>query len=160
MDRVAHGKDRVEGRLAALEDRYGSFPVNQTTFTMSGPRYERVRELHGEFLVSAYVEVRNEDDEVLHIEDGGTLELPGVETDGGQQLEPEIRETVREDAGVECAIEEVEEANIAGIRNGDNPDAETFYNLIVVFSGSRSAGSVTERAEWQSTTEDVVPLQA
>lgn len=152
MTRVAGGRNRIEEHIEGLERMYDSFPVHQTTVPLASEQYERVCE-SGDDIVDAYVEVRNDDCEVLHVEDDGGVALPGGTVDLSAQVETQIRETVRERTGIDCLVDGVDRATIAGLRNEDDPDGETIYRLVVVFDCHYESGSAVADARWERELE-------
>lgn len=150
MELAERSREAVEARLAALEEAYDAFPVNQSTLSLSPDRYASLRE---EFArpTDAYIEVHNDDQGVLHVRTEGGAELPSVRAAPEDSLERRLRRAVRERTGVECVVDELDRVTIAGIRDAANPDAETLYHLVVVFLGTHRSGSPGERAEWRST---------
>jgi hypothetical protein len=110
--------------------------------------------------VAAYIAVRNEDEEVLYVDGDDEPELPGVQVGLEDALEPAVREQVREDAAVDCVVDGVEQVTIAGLRHGDDPNAETLYNLVVVFSGEHRAGAPAQRATWRELDGSLQPAYA
>lgn len=160
MGRVAGTRDVVEDHLSGLEQLYGAFPVNQTTVTLPHEQFERVDEDRDAQLVDAYVEVHDEDERVLHVETSGTMELPGRTVDLDRSIEQQLRETVREDTGVEFTVEGIESVTIAGVRDEDDPDAETLYHLVVVFEGQYESGDVDAGARWERERNEIAALLA
>ena len=155
MGRVAGSRERVEDYLSGLEQIYGSFPVNQTTVSLPREQFERVGADHELRLVDAYVEVRDVNRQVLHVESGSTTELPGGAVDLDGPVEQQLKETVREDTGVECVVEDVESATITGVRDEDEPESETLYHLTVVFGASYESGTVAGEARWESERNEI-----
>lgn len=153
-------RERVEEYIAGLEESYGSFPVNQTTVSLPGERYdavcERERETGG--FVDAYIQVQDSDQNVLHVAENSQADLPGVRVPMTDRMEPQLREAVREQAGIRCAIEGVERATIAGVRNADDAECGTVYHLVAVFSGQHVVGAPAEDAIWQQSATTVQVL--
>lgn len=151
-------RERVEEYIAGLEEAYGSVPVNQTTVSLPAERYDAVRECEREMggFVDVYAQVHNAEWGVLHV--GRDADLPGVRVAIDESPEARVRQAVREQAGVECTIERVERATIAGTRNGDDPDCGTLYHVVLVFSGRHTAGRPDANAVWQSSPSTVQVL--
>jgi hypothetical protein len=160
MGVAEQSREHVEDKLAELEAAHGSFDINQTTITVPGEQYASMRDRGNPEPVSMYIAVRNEEDDVLHVDGEGDLELPGVQTELDASLGAAIREAVQERTGVDCVIEGIEQVTIAGLRNGADPNAGTLYNLVVVFNGSYQTGVPTEEASWRQLDEDVQPAYA
>jgi ADP-ribose pyrophosphatase YjhB (NUDIX family) len=158
MGVVARSREAVEDRLAGLLDTYGSVPVNQTTVSLPADRFAAVRERDAGGLVDAYVAVSNRDDQVLHVDAGDGLELPGTATAGNDPLERDARRAVEEATGVVCELDGLREVTIAGIRNADDPDGTTVYRLVVVFSARYLEGAVETDARWAERTREVAPV--
>jgi len=150
-------RERVEEYIAGLEATHGSFPLNQTTVSLPGERYSKVRECERETggFVDAYIQVRDSERNVLHVAGNGEADLPGVRVPMAASTESRVCAAVRERTGVECAIEGVERATIAGVRNGDHPGCGTLYHVVVVFSARQVAGAPAEDAVWQQSASSV-----
>ena len=153
-------RERVEEYIGGLEEIYGSFPLNQTTLSLPGERYDEVRERERETggFVDAYIQVYDSQHNVLHVARNGHVDLPGVRVRMDTETESQVRSAVRERTGVECAVERVERATIAGVRNGDNDDCGTLYHVVVVFSGQHVAGAPAEDTVWQQSANAVQVL--
>ncbi|WP_340100754.1 hypothetical protein [Salinibaculum salinum] len=160
MGVAERSREHVEDKMTELEATHGSFDINQTTITLPGEQYTSMRERGNPEPVSAYIAVRNEEDDVLHVDGDEDLELPGVQAELDTALGAAICETVRERTGVDCVIEGIEQVTIAGLRNGGDPNAGTLYNLVVVFNGSYQTGAPTEETTWQQLDERVQPAYA
>lgn len=160
MGVAERSREHVENKLAELEAAHGSFAIKQTTITLPEEQYVSMRERGNPEPVSAYIAVRNEDGDVLHVDGEGETELPGVQSALDASLEPTICEKVQERAGVDCVVESVEQVTIAGLRNGADPNAGTLYNLVVVFNGSHQTGVPSEGATWRQLDEGVQPAYA
>jgi len=153
-------RERVEAKLDEFEDLYGSFVVNQTTITLPDDQYTKLRERGNPNPVAAYVAVYNDDDEILHVDVDGDHELPGIAAQLGGSLEPALKTEVADTAAVDCVVDSLDQVTIAGLRNADDPNAETLYNLVVVFHATHEAGVPAEGAEWFETTAAVEPIYA
>ena len=153
-------RERVEEYLAGLEETHGSFPVNQTTVSLPAERFRSVNERDSEGWIEAYIEVRNETSEVLHVTNGGDRTLPGVRVSATRNLESRIRQTVERLAGIQCSVDGLERATIAGIRNADDPEHATVYHMVVVFAGRHVGGALGENAEaeWDAAVRENNPL--
>jgi hypothetical protein len=149
MTRVAGNRGHIEEHLASLEDQYGSFPVNQTTVSLPDEQFERAQETSDQQTVDAYVEVRNDDHEILHVSDSGAMHLPGDAIDLSDSIDSQVTDAVAETTGIDCAVEGIESATITGLRNEDDPDGETRYHLIVLFDAAYRAGSADADAYWE-----------
>jgi ADP-ribose pyrophosphatase YjhB (NUDIX family) len=160
MGVAERSREHVEAKLEELESTYGSFAVKQTTITLPGEQYTSMRERGNPDPIAAYIAVRNDDEEVLHVDSDSDAELPGVQVASGDSLEPAVRETVREETGVDCVVDGVEHVTIAGLRHGDDPDAETLYHLVVVFGGEHRDGTVGEEASWRRLDDGLQPAYA
>lgn len=159
MARVVDSREQIEDHIAGLETTYGSFPVNQTTISLSGEQYERVSSSHEE-CIDVYVEVENESNDILHVRQEGSVELPNASISADGAIEPQVRDVVRERTGVQCALDGIDCATIAGLRNAAAEETDTLYHLVVVFEATREGGTVDDDALWQSSPESVRPLYA
>ena len=160
MGVAERSREHVETKMEELEAAYGSFAVNQTTITVPGEQYTSMRERGNPEPVAAYIAVRNEDEDVLHVDGEDDPELPGVQVALDESLEPAVRDVVDERAGVDCVVDGVEQVTIAGLRNAADSDDETLYNLVVVFSGQHRSGVPAEQAEWLQLDGGLQPAYA
>ncbi|MFB6183276.1 MAG: NUDIX hydrolase [Haloarculaceae archaeon] len=149
MDISSRSRERVASRIERLEETYESFPVNQTTLAVPARGYERALERSKKGLADVYIEVYNDDGEVLLVHSEGSREIPRGQTKSNESLEAGARREVRESAGVECTIEDIHQATIFGVVDEDDADRDPVYRLVVVFVG-RFEGAVTKGAsvEW------------
>lgn len=160
MGVAERSREHVETKLEELEETYGSFAVKQTTITLPGEQYASMRERGNPDPIAAYIAVRNEEGDILHVDGEDEPELPGVQVGLGASLEPAVREQARAEAGVDCVVDGVEQVTIAGLRHGDDPNAGTLYNLVVVFSGEHRAGAPTQEATWCRLSDGLQPAYA
>ena len=148
MGVVEQASGSIEDCLDSLEETYSSFAINQTTLSVSTERYERIRANDDE-IVDLHAKVRNDDGEVLHVRQDGSLTLPGVRTAVGEELEAAVCSAIEDVAGVSCCIDTVEQVTIIGVRDSGDDDRDTVYRLAVVFEGSHTDGTVAEDAVWE-----------
>ncbi len=148
---------RVEELLADLEGIYDAFPVNQTTLALGNERYEQARDQYVEGSVETYVELRNDDGDILHVRKNGRFGLPGIVGDPDDSLERTVRRAVTAQAGVTLSIEGISEVTITGLSNADDDDAPILYRLLVVFDADYSGGTPAEGAEWRPTRAAITP---
>ncbi|MFB6307770.1 MAG: NUDIX domain-containing protein [Haloarculaceae archaeon] len=145
---------RIRERLDRLEQRYGSFPVNQTTLRVPREAYERAVDRSESGLADVYVEVRDDDD-VLFVRGDDAWQLPHGQTEAGESLEAGARRLVRESTGVDVRIDGLVRATIAGLRNGADPNAEPVYRLVVVFIARATESIDSEDARWRESSPAV-----
>lgn len=140
--------DSVGEDIERLEDRFGSFPVNQTTLDVSEACYESARERAGAEELDVYVRVRNDDGEVLHVggDEGGSV--PQCVSGPNEPLSAAVTRTVRTETGVECAVDDVARVTITGVRDEDDPDAEAIYRLVALVDARHERGRA-RGAEWR-----------
>lgn len=162
---VAEGsRVRVEERLVALEEGYSGFPVNQTTLAVPRGAYERASEQCDRGLVDAYVQLYNDQEDVLLVEHDGEWVVPHGEPRASERVVPGTERIIRERTGVDCEITGVRRVTILGIRDEDDPDRPAVYRLIAVFTAQRirDVDSLTENQplgatddiRWESTLPD------
>ncbi|PSP93791.1 hypothetical protein BRC91_09385 [Halobacteriales archaeon QS_4_62_28] len=150
---MAGGSSNIIGEgIESLQKRHGSFPVNQTTLSLRADAYHDASERASEGIADVYVRVYNDNGDVLHIGTDGQRRVPRCVGDSGRSLKDRARNAVEESTGVTCSIEQIVRVTIAGVRNADDPDAETVYRLLVLFDGSRSGGKLRDGV-WQSDPE-------
>ena len=147
-------RDVVEERLGALEEAYASFAVNQTTLGVPPETYRRARDRFTEGLADAYVQVYNDDDDVLLVEGEREWVVPSVNPPSDAQLERGVCQTLAEHTGVECEVTDLERVTILGVCHEDDPDRATVYRLVAVFAARRTGGSPGDDAAWHSDLPD------
>lgn len=147
-------RERVESRLAALEETYASFAVSQTTLSVSPPVYERARERCAEGLADVYVQVYNEAGDVLLVEGDGEWVVPHAKPDRDEPLEGGTCRTLADRTGVECAVTDLERVTILGVCHDGDPERDTVYRLVPVFSAERVDGTPEAVAAWHSELPD------
>jgi hypothetical protein len=152
-------RDRVEDLLADLERRYQTFPVDQTTVTLPQPDYRRVAGRCRRGVARVDVRVRNDDDEVLMVETDGELTLPGRLLEDRDAIEREAQVAVHQTAGIECTIEGLDHATIAGITNEDDPESDTLYRLLVLVQARALDESARPGCRWQPDDPPVDPIR-
>jgi len=159
MGVVERSSANVESCIAMLEKSYSSFSVNQTSLSVSPDQYKQARAEARKDRVDVYAKVHNENGEVLHVRQQGTVTLPSTTTAVGRSLELEACDVVQDVTGVECSITGVDRATILGISNAEDPECGTIYRLAVLFDATYDAGSTTERAVWQQTATAPQPIE-
>jgi hypothetical protein len=147
MGAVASG-GAVGEHLERLEERFGSFPVDQTTIAVGASTYDRERERTDAGVVDAIVRVWNDDGDVLHVQRDDEWRLPRQRGTSVAELTEAVEREVWSDLAVDCAVEGVSRVTIAGVRNRDDADAETLYRLLVVVDASHATGTPSE-GEWR-----------
>ncbi|MEF8852156.1 MAG: hypothetical protein V5A44_07685 [Haloarculaceae archaeon] len=143
-------RDVVEERLGALEEAYASFPVNQTTLSVSQEVYRRARDRVNDGLADVYVQVYNDDDDVLLVEGEREWVVPSVTPPARTSLELGVSDAVADHTGVACELTDLERVTILGVRHEDEPERETVYRLVAVFVAERTGGTPGEDAAWHS----------
>ncbi|MFB6179957.1 MAG: NUDIX hydrolase [Halorientalis sp.] len=150
MGVAGRSRDHVEELISDLESAYDSFPINQTTVTVPAEHYERVEEQCRQGVARVDVYVRNEQDDVLMVEDGNELTVPGETVTADDSLERRARRAVKQATGVECHVETILKATIAGVHSEADPDADPIYRLVVLLSASLSAETPSVDGQWQT----------
>ncbi len=145
MGEVEQSRAAVEAQLSALEERYRSFSINQTTLSVSHERYERECRGWENSEIAVYTRVTNDQGDVLQGTE--TAELPCAKTDDIDNLERTAARAVTAVADIDCTIETLDEATILGIHSADEPTSETLYSLAVVFEAV-VRGEPTEEITW------------
>lgn len=147
-------RDVVEERLGALEEAYASFAVNQTTLSVPPEAYRRARDHFTEGLADVYVQVYDEDDDVLLVEGDREWVVPSVKPPSDAPLELGVCRALAEDVGVECEVTDLERVTILGVCHEDDPDRATVYRLVAVFAARRTGGTAGDDAAWHSDLPD------
>lgn len=159
MGAVEHSSGTIEACLSDLEQMFGSFSVNQTTFTVPPARYERLG-ANMDGCVDLYAKIRNQAAEILHVTRSGEDGLPHATGTPSESLVGTIRRQVRTQTGVTCVIDGIDRATIIGVRDAESHDRDACYRLSVVFNGFRRAGAPTDRAEWREDTVEPGQIRA
>lgn len=147
MGVAGRSRDHVEEMLSELESAYSSFPISQTTITVSAEYYNRALRQFEEGVAKVDVHVHNDDDDVLLIENGDNLTPPGETITADESLEHQARRAVTQETGAECRIESIKQVTIVGVHSESDPDADPVYRLVVILSGELVSDSDT--GEWQ-----------
>lgn len=149
--------DRIADRLGALEDGWASFPVNQTTLSVSPDAYERARRRCESGLADVYVQIYDEEDDVLLVEGDDGWVVPHAQPDPDVSLERGTCRALAEQTGVQCELTALERATILGVRNDADSDVEPVYRLVAVFGADRVGGSPAPGAAWHSDVSGAEP---
>lgn len=147
-------RDVVEERLGALEEAYASFTINQTTLGVPQETYDRVRDRCTEGIADVYVKVSGDEGDVLLVERDRGWVVPSVQPSARDPLEIGVSRELAETTGVECRITDLERVTILGVCHEDDPDRETVYRLVAVFTAERTAGTPAASAAWHSELPD------
>lgn len=142
QDRVGEGIDR-------LEEQFGSFPINQTTLAVSESDYDTARERAADGTIDVYVRVHDADGDVLHVVEEDGAAVPQCVNHPEEPLGVCVARTVREEAGVDCRIDDVARVTIAGVNDEADPDAATVYRLIALLDAEHERGHA-DAATWES----------
>ena len=143
--------DRVAERLGALEEGYASFPVNQTTLSVSPDAYERARERCESGLADVYVQISNDVGDVLLVDGEEGWVVPHAQPGVGESIEMGTRRALAEHTGVACRLTDLERATILGVADESRPERDPVYRLVVVFAAERTGGTPGQGATWHST---------
>lgn len=143
-------RERVAERLTGLQESYDSFPINQTTLTVATDAYERARDRCQRGLVDAYVQVSDDDGDVLLVERDGGWVVPHAEPGPGKRIETGARQAVRERTGVECSVTGLRRVTILGVRDVGDRERPPVYRLVAVFTADRVAGSPADGSAWHA----------
>ncbi|MFB6139319.1 MAG: NUDIX domain-containing protein [Halosimplex sp.] len=167
MGVAAVSRDRVEERLASLEEAYSGFPIDQTTIAVPREAYERASERSERGIVDAYVQLYNERGDALLVERDEGWTVPHGEPGIGERVVPGTERAVRERTGVDCEITDLGRVTILGVRDEEAPDRGPVYRLIAVFTAETTAdaeaggadgvatdGTTADGVRWHSTVPD------
>lgn len=158
MGVVEQSSGAVESQLSELEDCYGSFSINQRTIDVPTAQYEQKRERSGSEQIELHAKICNGESQVLHVNANGNRILPFTTESIGAKLESALREAVADRTGVQCQVDELVGVTILGIRDGDEPDRETIYQLAALFEGQPASGSLSDSALWKEYEPDSQPV--
>lgn len=141
-------RERVEQRLARLDDAFDSFTVNQTTLSVSEAAYERARNRCQTSLIDAYVQVYDDDGDVLLVADDDGAVVPHAQLRRETELRDGAREVVRDLTGVDCEVTGLRRVTILGVCDEDAPECSPVYRLVTVLTAERTGGSPDPDAGW------------
>ncbi|WP_262175801.1 NUDIX domain-containing protein [Haloarcula laminariae] len=160
MDVASRSRSRVEERLTRLEEQFGTLEVTQTTFEVGPRRYQRAIENSRDGQLDVRAVVRDEDGAVLLQEGDGEWLVPRGQTRVDEPLSGAVQRIVSETADVDCTVTDATTANIHGIRNSDDEDADTVYRLCVVFTAEVTEADVPtgESLRWDAEADAVSEL--
>lgn len=160
MDVASRSRSRVEERLTRLEEEFGTPEVTQTTFEVGAERYQHAVESSRDGQLRLRVVVRDDDGAVLLCEDDDEWLVPSGETRPDERLPEAVRRIVAEAAGVDCSVTDVARANIHGLRNSDDEDADTVYRLSVLFVARTADCEVdgSESVRWRTDPDAVAEI--
>ncbi|WP_225333653.1 hypothetical protein [Halomicrobium urmianum] len=142
-------RDLIGESIRELEERFGSFPVNQTTLRLSSEAYADALDRAEAGVADLYVRVKNAQGEVLHVRDDERPRVPRCVGTLRDEPAERARQAVREATGVACTVDDVARVTIAGVRNGEDDDAPPAYRLLVLFEGSPADG-IPENGVWRA----------
>ena len=160
MGVVEQTSGAVESQLTALEESYGSFPVNQRTVTVPTAEYEQRRDRSDCEEIDLYAKVQNDDAEVLYVDVEGKRVLPSTRVSIDADLERAACTTVTEMADVSAEMQGIEAVTILGLHDGNDESRETVYTLAVLFEGQHTDGSLSSEAVWREFDADDHPVYA
>lgn len=160
MDLASRSRSRIEERLTRLEEEFGGVEVTQTTFEVAAQRYQRAIESSRDGQLDVRAVVRDDSGAVLVHEDDSEHLVPRGRTRPDERLCEAVRRIVREGAGIGCTVTDCVAANIRGLRNGDDEDADTVYRLSVVFAAEAVETDVPagEPVRWDTEADPVTEL--
>jgi hypothetical protein len=149
---VGRSTDAIGDGIESLQQRYGSFPVNQTTLSLCPDAYRDTVDRAEEGIADVYVRVHNDDGEVLQVEADGRQRVPRCVGTSERPLRERARRAVEQTTGVTCTVDEIVRVTIAGVRNAQDADAETVYRLLVLFDATYEGGTV-RNGSWQADAD-------
>lgn len=152
MGDVEYSREAVEAQLSALEERYQSFSINQTTLSVSPDRYERECQAWDEHSISVYARVFNDEGNILQLDEPASL--PSTTTNDMTSVETAAKQAVLNAADMECSIETLHEATILGIHNAEKPESDTLYTLAVVFEASAEETPTSDNVTWADSSDN------
>lgn len=152
MESAGGSRDVIGEGIDSLQQRYGPFPVNQTTISLSPEGYRDAIDRARDGFADVYVRVENDDGEVLHVEGDGRSRVPRCVGGSEKALAERARDAVEDATGVRCAIDEIVRVTIAGVRNAEDTDAGTVYRLLVLVNAAYDGGQI-EQGVWESEQE-------
>lgn len=142
-------RDWVGEGIERLEERFDSFHVNQTTLSVAEPDYATACHHAEDGVMDVYVRVRNDDGEVLHVDEGDELSVPHRVRYPEDPLAAPVTASLAVETGVHCVVDGVARATIAGVHNEDDPDAAAVYRLFVLLDARHERGTPDDGV-WRS----------
>ncbi|MFC6836364.1 NUDIX domain-containing protein [Halomarina ordinaria] len=145
---ASESQESVSAHLSALDDVYDGFAVSQTTVPVRPAVYDRLASLGTQSVVDAAVRVRNAEDQVLAVKEGGegwTDPYGAVERD--ETIESGARRCLRERTGIDASLDELLSVTILCLTDADDPDREPLYRLAALFSGTHVTGDPAAECE-------------
>ncbi|WP_459192589.1 NUDIX domain-containing protein [Halosimplex sp. J119] len=164
-DLAALSRERVDGWLADLRERYDAFERVEKHWDCSPAVYERDRD---RIVAGANggggVWITNDRGDVLLVRNEGDAGWgdPGGKREAGETFAEAARREVREETGVTCRITGVRETHVLELVDETDPDRPALASLIVIFDGVYEDGEPRARegeiAEvgWFETCPDAV----
>jgi len=152
MDTVGGSREVIGDGIELLQEHHGPFPVNQTTLSLSPEAYHDAVKRATDGVADVYIRVHNDDGEVLHVETDGRRRVPRCVGESAKPLADRACRAVQEATGIDCVIDEIVRVTIAGVRNAEDPEAETVYRLLVLFDAAHDSGQ-TQNGVWQTDSE-------
>lgn len=158
-------KREVERRLSRLREKYGTFPVDDTSVPNAPEFFEHGLELVREgWIGDAGAWVTDDANRVLLIRHSSSVArwgTPGGGHEPGETMEETALREVREETGIDCTITNVFWARRKTVVLETDPD-QRFYMLTVQFEADYERGSISisdeeiVEAKWFSEPPDNV----
>lgn len=149
MTVVERSRDSVEDFIGGLEGTYDRVPVRQTTVSVPGEYYDRVRERCRGGVGRLDVHVRNEADEVLLVGDDERGVPPSARVAADDDVETAARTAVADATGVTCRVEGLDAVTIVGVNDESAADRDPLYWLVTALSCTH-AGGTPSGGRWAS----------
>lgn len=146
----------VDDELARLREEYGEFELVEKTWTVDVDAYETTRERFEAGTVGgAGAWVRDDEGRAVMVRHEGERSWsdPGGKHEPGESLEETARRETREEAGVDCALDDIVQAHVVEVvckTDGDEfgsgaDEYNPLYRLIVVFEATYEGGGLRPR---------------
>jgi ADP-ribose pyrophosphatase YjhB (NUDIX family) len=165
----ARTRTAVDRRIERLRERYGAFPVRETTVTNAPDYFETGVELAREGWVGdAGAVVTDDDGRTLLIRHAGAPDrwgTPGGGHEPGETLEATARREVREETGIESSLVGVALARRKTAVHEEDPDRR-IHVLTVEFGADYEGGTVVVgddevlEARWFASLPELDPFVA
>ena len=146
MDVEKETRKNISRRIDRLQERYGSFPIDEETVENNPDYFKHGKEMAEEgWIGDAGAWVTDDANRVLLIRHKGSPNewgVPGGGHEPGETMEETARREVREETGAECTITDVNYARRKTIVLSPNHD-ERYYMLTVIFDAKYDGGSIS-----------------
>lgn len=141
-------RERAEALLTRLREDYGAFDVVEKTWQEKPGDYDAMREtVVAGGGAGAGVWLTDDAGRVLLVRNEGDDGWgdPGGKVEPDESVEAAAVRETREEAGVDCELDDVNEVHLVEVRDESDPDRPALVTPIVVFDGDYAGGDPRSR---------------